>query len=128
MTHSPSHSTSKAALIATWIALLLFLFLTWGLAQLDLHRFNAPAALAIAIVKMLLVILFFMQVRYKSSLTWVFAAAGFVWFLIMVDLTLADYASRGAVPGNPMTSWKHDAWPAPTRQPPGPLPASDVSP
>jgi cytochrome c oxidase subunit IV len=126
--HACPRSNSKPALISTWLALLLFLGLTWGLAQLDLHRFNAPAALTIAILKMLLVILFFMQVKYKTSLTWVFAAAGFVWFLIMADLTLSDYASRGAVPGNPMTSWKHGAWPAPTRQPPGPLPPPDASP
>ena len=61
---------------------------------------------------MLLVILFFMHVRYKPPLTWMFVAAGFIWLLIMIDLTLADYVSRSAVPGVPANSWKHDAWPA----------------
>ena len=52
------------------------------------------AALAIAITKMLLVILYFMHVRYSSRLTWLFVAAGFIWLLIMIDLTLSDYLTR----------------------------------
>ena len=55
------------------------------------------AALTIAVVKMLLVILFFMHVRYSSRLTWIFVAAGFIWLLIMLDLTLSDYLTRGLV-------------------------------
>src|ERR1041384_8352460 len=84
-----------------WIALLILLALTWGLAQLDLGRFNAIAALTIAIIKMLLVILFFMHIRYSTRLTWIFVAAGFIWLLIMIDLTLSDYLTRGAVRRTP---------------------------
>ena len=80
-----------------WFALLVLLALTWGLAQLDLGPFNPAAALAIAVTKMFLVVLFFMHVRYSSPLTWLFVAAGFIWFLIMIDLTLSDYLTRGWV-------------------------------
>ena len=59
--------------------------------------FNNVAALGISTVKMLLVVLFFMHVRYEPKLTWIFAIAGLVWFLIMVDLTLSDYSTRGDV-------------------------------
>ena len=97
--------------IRVWIALLALLLLTWGLAQLDLGRFNAVAALSIAVLKMLLVLLYFMHVRYSSRLTWIFVAAGFIWLLIMVDLTLSDYFTRGMVPGNESRSWEHGAWP-----------------
>ena len=92
-----------------WIALLILLALTWGLAQLDLGRFNAIAALTIAIIKMLLVILFFMHVRYKSSLTWIFVAAGFIWLVIMIDLTLSDYLTRGAVRAQPSVAGARQA-------------------
>ena len=78
-----------------WLALLALLALTWGLAEFDLGPFNNVAALAISATKMLLVVLFFMHVRYEKSLTWIFAAAGLIWFLIMVDLTLSDYLTRG---------------------------------
>jgi cytochrome c oxidase subunit 4 len=117
-------SISKKHLVIIWGALLALLLLTWGLAQLDLHHFNVAAALTIALVKMLLVILFFMHVKYKPSLTWIFVAGGFVWLLIMIDLTLSDYMSRGAVPNYPDKSWEHGAWPSPTKEQPGPVPAS----
>jgi caa(3)-type oxidase subunit IV len=65
-------------------------------AQIDLGRLNAMAALTIAIVKMLLVILYFMHVRQSKQLLWVFVIAGFVWLLIMIDLTLSDYLTRNA--------------------------------
>ena len=32
--------------------------------------------------------------RGSSRLTWLFVAAGFIWLLIMLDLTLADYLTR----------------------------------
>ncbi len=90
-----------------WLALLGLLLLTWSLAQINLGRFNAVAALTIAVIKMLLVILFFMHVRYGSRITWIFVAAGFIWLVIMIDLTLSDYLTRGAVPGMYRKSWEH---------------------
>jgi cytochrome c oxidase subunit 4 len=80
--------------LGIWVALLVLLLLTWGLARLNLGPFNVVAALAIAITKMSLVILFFMHVRHDTRLTWLFVAAGFIWLVIMIDLTLADYLSR----------------------------------
>jgi len=97
--------------VRVWGALLALLFLTWGLAQLDLGPWNAVAALTIAFLKMLLVLLYFMHVRYSTGLTWIFAAAGFIWLLIMVDFTLSDYFTRAMVPGNAGRSWEHGVWP-----------------
>ena len=111
-----STNVPKKIFIRVWVGLLLLLLLTWGLAQINLGKFNAVAALTIAVVKMLLVILYFMHVRYKPRLTWVFVAAGFIWLLIMVDLTLSDYLTRGWVPGNPDKTWEHGTWPAPQNQ------------
>ena len=55
---------------------------------------NTAIALSIAVVKGLLVVLFFMHIRYGSRLSWVFAAAGFVWLGIMLTLTMSDYLTR----------------------------------
>jgi cytochrome c oxidase subunit 4 len=77
-----------------WAALMVLLLLTWGVAQLNLGRFNAVVALSIAVIKMALVVLFFMHVRYSSRMTWLFAVAGLIWLLIMLDLTLSDYITR----------------------------------
>ena len=80
--------------VGIWFALLVLLALTWGLAQLDLGPFNPAVALAIACTKMFLVVLFFMHVRHSSRLTWLFVAAGFIWLIIMIDLTMSDYLTR----------------------------------
>src|SRR5256885_3455446 len=89
---------SRKSYYWVWVALLLLLLLTWGLAQINLGPFNIIVMLLIALFKTVLVILFFMHVKYSPRLLWVFVAAGFVWLAIMIDLTLSDYFTRGPVP------------------------------
>jgi cytochrome c oxidase subunit 4 len=79
-------------------ALLVLLVLTVTLAEVDLGPFNAVVALAIAGTKAALVVLYFMEVRYSSRLTWFFAGAGFFWLLILLALTLSDVLNRPALP------------------------------
>jgi cytochrome c oxidase subunit IV len=55
---------------------------------------NDIVAMSIAVTKMMLVLLFFMHVRYSSRLIWVVVAGMFFWLLILLLLTLADYMSR----------------------------------
>ena len=89
-----------------WLALLALLLLTWGLAEINLGAFNIVAMLVIALAKTLLVIMFFMHVKYSPRLLWVFVAVGFIWLAIMIDLTMSDYLTRGQVAGM-RQSWKH---------------------
>jgi cytochrome c oxidase subunit 4 len=79
-----------------WLVLMLLLFLTWGVAQINFGRWNIVMAMTIAVVKALLVILFFMHVRYRNRLTWVFVGAGFFWLAILFGLTMSDYLTRAA--------------------------------
>ena len=72
--------------------------LTVWVANYDLKQWNAVVALTIAVIKGLLVVLYFMHVRYSSRLTMVFVAAGFIWLIIMVALTLSDYLTRPWIP------------------------------
>jgi cytochrome c oxidase subunit 4 len=55
--------------------------------------------LTIAITKALLVVLFFMHVRYSGWLTWIFVGAGMAWLGHMLILTMSDYWTRAPVPG-----------------------------
>lgn len=113
-----SAAPTKKIYIGVWAALLALLLLTWGLAEFDLGPFNNVAALSIAIIKMLLVVLFFMHGKYEKPITWIFISAGVIWFLIMVDLTLSDYLSRGSA--TPIhQSWQHPEKNPPTIQPGG---------
>ncbi|MFN0242622.1 MAG: cytochrome C oxidase subunit IV family protein [Planctomycetota bacterium] len=75
-------------------ALLVLTGVTVAVAFVDLGPLNTVVALSIAVLKALLVVLYFMHVRYSSRLTWVFVAAGFVWFLIMIGFTLTDFQTR----------------------------------
>jgi len=101
-----THILSRKIYILIWSSLMALLFLTWGLARINLGSFNIVVMLSIAIIKTVLVILFFMHVKYSPRLVWVFVAAGFIWLAIMVDLTLSDYLTRGRIRGVGQ-SWKH---------------------
>jgi len=60
---------------------------------------NNVVMLAIAMTKALLVILFFMHVRWSTRLTWLVVASGFFWLLILFGITMTDYLTRGWVEG-----------------------------
>ena len=89
--------------VGVFTALILLTGLTVGVAFFDLgggglHFANALAAITIAVAKGLLVVLYFMHLRYSTRLIWIFAGAGVFWLLILIVLTLADYLSRGWFP------------------------------
>jgi len=68
---------------------------TVGVSFLDLGPFNTLVAILIAVTKMMLVILYFMHVRYSGRLTWAVIAGGFFWLALLLLLTLGDYLTRG---------------------------------
>lgn len=81
--------------VAVFVALLLLTLTTTAVAFIDLGGvFNSVVALGIAVLKALLVILYFMHVRYSSRFTWVVAGAGFFWLLILLLLTMSDPLTR----------------------------------
>lgn len=69
-------------------------YLTVQVAFVDLGRFNAFAALAIAVFKATLVVLFFMHVKYSSRLIAMVVIGSFVWLAILLFITLGDYWTR----------------------------------
>jgi len=81
--------------VTVFLALMSLTALTTGVAYIDLGRWNTVAALAIAVTKMLLVVLFFMHVKYATGLTRVIIIAGFFWLGIMIALSLSDELTRG---------------------------------
>src|SRR5918912_4587178 len=69
-------------------------YLTWQVAVFDLGALNTIVALAIAVFKATLVVLFFMHVRYSTRLTWAVVLGGLFWLGILLALTLSDYLTR----------------------------------
>lgn len=80
---------------AVFAALMVLTVITVLVAFFDFGVLNDVVAMAIAGSKALLVILYFMHVRYGNRLTWIFASAGFVFLAILLAFTLSDYLSRG---------------------------------
>jgi caa(3)-type oxidase subunit IV len=87
--------------------LLFMLVVTVILYYIDLDRktgitgVNLVVALLVAVSKATAVVLFFMNTRGGTKLTWLWAALGFIWALLMGGIFM-DYESRGWV--------AHDGW------------------
>lgn len=88
------HIVSPKLYAVIFGTLLFFTALTVAASYLELGVFNAVVALAIACTKAVLVILFFMHVKYSSRLTKLTVAAGFFTFLVLITMSLTDYVSR----------------------------------
>src|SRR3954471_22685755 len=89
------HVSPKSTYYAIFGALMVLTGVTVGAAFVNLGSFNFPVAIAIAITKATLVILFFMHVKYSSRLTKMIVGVSFFFLAIMFGLTLTDYMSRG---------------------------------
>ena len=89
------HISSVKLYVTIWLALLLGTGLTVFASTIDLGPFNAIVALAIASTKAVLVILFFMHVKYAhEKMTKLVIMTAIFFFLILLALTMADYGTR----------------------------------
>lgn len=89
---------STGIYVAVWAALIILTFTTSAVAKIDMGPFNVYVALTIAVIKALLVILFFMHVKNSTGITRIYVGAGFFWLLILLFLTLTDYLTRDWLP------------------------------
>lgn len=92
------HVVSLRIYLAVFAALLVLTALTVWAAFNDLGRFNIGVALLIAVVKAMLVILYFMHVRYSPGLTKLVVAGGFFWLAVLIVFTMSDMVSRDWLP------------------------------
>ena len=89
------HIVSTKLYYAIWIALLILTGVTASVAFIDLGPFNTVVALVIATLKAVLVLLFFMHLKYTSEkMTSVVVISAILWLLILLALSLADYSTR----------------------------------
>jgi cytochrome c oxidase subunit 4 len=88
--------------VIIWAILTIMTFVTYYVAQIELGAWNIVVALLIAFFKMMLVILFFMNVKAESPLTKLFAAGGFFWMVLLLGQFFIDYVSRTWMPEGKM--------------------------
>ncbi|HSY02827.1 MAG TPA: cytochrome C oxidase subunit IV family protein [Acidobacteriaceae bacterium] len=94
-THHEEHIVSPGLYMIIGSLLLICTAITVGASYIDLPGdLNAVVALGIACFKATIVVLFFMHVKYSSRLTKLTVAAGFFTFIVLIMMTMTDYASR----------------------------------
>jgi cytochrome c oxidase subunit 4 len=104
------HVVPVRTYVAVFVALLILTLGTVAAARVDLGEpevggfripVNVIVALSIACLKAVLVILFFMHVKYSGHLVQLVVASAFVWLFILIAITMSDYLSRGWLLGRP---------------------------
>jgi len=88
------HIVPVKTYIYVFIALLVGTALTAAIAFVDLGPFNGIVALTIATIKAVLVLLFFMHIKYSSKMTKVTVVSAFFFLMILLALSMTDYISR----------------------------------
>lgn len=96
--HSGHHIASVANYLTIFTLLLILTAATVGVALIDLGIFNTVVAMAIACVKAMLVILYFMHLKFSPAQTKLAAASAVFWLMIMLIITAFDYVGR---------TWQH---------------------
>src|SRR5262245_4204925 len=88
------HIVPARVYLLVYAALMAGTLLTVLVAYFDLGALNTVVAMGVAGAKAVLVVLFFMHVRYSARLNWVVAAGGVFWLGILFALTFSDYVTR----------------------------------
>ena len=92
--HHGPHIATSANYLTIFAALLVLTAVTVWAATLELGFLNTPVAMFIASVKAILVILYFMHLKFSPGQTKLAAAAAIFWLLILLIITFFDYIGR----------------------------------
>lgn len=92
------HIVAPKIYLAVFAILLVMTATTTAVSAVDLGPWNTVVALAIAVFKATLVVLFFMHLKYSPRLTHTVLLGGLFWLCILIVLTLSDFLTRGWLP------------------------------
>jgi cytochrome c oxidase subunit IV len=80
--------------LLVWVALVALTITTYVTGRMHLGKWALPLALAIAVTKSLLVILFFMHLWEQRGANRIVIATSFVFVALIISLTVGDVATR----------------------------------
>ena len=96
--HSQEHHvTPSAVLVKTFLALIVLTVLTVVAARLHLGALAAPVAFLIATVKAVLVMAFFMGLKYDVALNRIIFLSGFFFLALLLFFSALDIYTRPLV-------------------------------
>ncbi len=88
------HIVPVKTYVLVFLELMVGTAITTAAAFVDLGPFNGIVALVIAMTKAVLVLLFFMHIKYSSKMTRTTVISAVVFLVILLALTMTDYISR----------------------------------
>ena len=92
------HIVTKRQYSYVFGVLMLLTLVTTLVGMMNLGPLNVIVALVIAVVKAMLVVLFFMHIYWSNKLNKLAIVSGVAWLGLLLWLTLTDFASRGWLP------------------------------
>lgn len=93
--HEETHVMSTRMYYGIWIALMVLTVVTAAVSFIDLGPMNTVVALSIATFKAILVVLFFMHVKYASEkLTKLVIISAIFFLILLLALSMMDYLTR----------------------------------
>ena len=92
---APHHQASLLTYFAVFGALMVLTVLTVWVSRIDLGALNTLVAMAIAVLKATVVILWFMHVIHSPRMTWIVVISSFLWLAVMFVFFFSDYLTRG---------------------------------
>ena len=90
-----SHEFGPGKLILTWVVLVVLTFSTFGVSKLPMPvNYHLAAALCIAVVKLSLVVLFFMHLWWGEGINRIVFLTSFLFLLLLMFFVMADVGTR----------------------------------
>jgi cytochrome c oxidase subunit 4 len=93
-THSEAHHMSYGTYIMVWLGLVALTAITVSVAGLNLGAITLTVALLIASAKTILVMNYFMHVKFEHTVFKIFIGVCILTFIIMISLTFFDLSFR----------------------------------
>lgn len=100
-----AHPEPIALYLKIFAALLILTAITVVTAYIDFGILNIVITLAIAGLKTVLILLFFMHLRHSHHLVKAFTGVGFLWLGLMVAILMSDYLTRSYDHRDTEPSW-----------------------
>jgi len=91
---APHHAAPLGMYFAVFAALMVLTVVTVWVSRIDLGAFNTAVAMAIAVLKATVVILWFMHVIHSPRMTWIVVISSFLWLAVMFVFFFSDYLTR----------------------------------
>lgn len=95
MAHDGPHIVPRSVLFKVFGALIVLTIITVAVAYVPLGMFAAPVAVAIAVAKASLVVMFFMHLKYDNPVNALTFTIGTIFVVVFISVTLLDTAFRG---------------------------------